>query len=487
MIPRKQYLHLARVVLENRTGLSLVTGHPDHGFDSVLVRDANGLPTIPGTALAGVLRHQFEALRDKEAGRGLFGYQDGDRGMPSRLQISWACLLDQHGQAIFGLQLDPGWPHGDRVLEAALAADVQRKRVRINHRGVAMNTGHFDRAILPAGHRFAVELTIESDLPEDPALDDVLGLLAGPGFFLGGGTRSGMGHMELVRCHCRTFDLQSTDAAAAFRELSPDPGAVDGLKHYQPEARVLPGRSAARLSLRCEDYYRFGGDAAMLPDGLRAQELADVDLLPQFEPVLIWPDGGKAQLEQEYALIPGASVKGAMAHRFAFYYNALSGVFADDLDAAEIGHWDKTKDSPGVRALFGYVEAEKSDDKPAAAAGCLYVEDARIRMEAGELQKMMHVAVDVFTGGARHGMLFDELVLHSDQPVEITLRLDQTRLARACQREGVDESQVQNALRRTLEDLCQGLLPLGAGGGRGYGIFTGSLQGQLTAGQGEVK
>src|SRR5699024_10508107 len=105
VIPRTSHLYIARVVLENATALSLVTGHPEHGFDSVLVRDANKLPTIPGTALAGVLRHQFETLRGRQAAEQVFGFQRHDRGSASRLHTGWASILDRHGQAVFGLRL----------------------------------------------------------------------------------------------------------------------------------------------------------------------------------------------------------------------------------------------------------------------------------------------------------------------------------------------------------------------------------------------
>lgn len=480
MIPRKSHLYIARAVLENATALSLVTGHPEHGFDSVLVRDANNLPTIPGTALAGVLRHHFETLHDNKMAEDVFGFQRGDRGCASRLHVGWASILDQNGRAVFGLRLsdDSESLGGDDAIGPLLEDDRQRQRVRLNHRGVAADTGKFDRAVLPAGCRFAVELALESDQADDPAWTDLLGLLASPDLRLGGGTRAGMGRMRLQSCHQRCFDLRSQADAEAFRALPPQPDAVDGLQAFDPQPTALPGHVDGWLRLQCEDFFRFGGEAAELPD-----EFADgkpADLLPKFEPVLEWPDGAKAQWQRRALLVPGASVKGALAHRTAFHYNALTGVFADDMDTEALAAWDKTEHCPGVRALFGFVAAQKpAEGQGAARAGCLYIDDARIVIGAGEFKRLMHVAIDQFTGGARHGMLFEEQMVATGREIELEIRLDQERLDDACRLEGIEPATVRKALSRALDDIATGMLPLGAASGRGHGVFTGRLEGEL--------
>lgn len=478
MIPRKRYLYIARVVLENTTALSLVTGHPEHGFDSVLVRDANGLPTIPGTALAGVLRHHFETLRGAQSAQELFGFQHHDCGLASRLQVGWASLLDQNGKAVFGLQFVPEDLEGDRVLGPLLEGDRQRQRVRIDHRGVAADTGKFDRAVLPAGCRFAVELALESDRADDPAWTDILGLLAGPDLRLGGATRAGMGRMTLRRCRQRCFDLEDDSDAEAFCNLSPRPDAVETLQPFDPEPGMLPGHVEGRLKLQCEDFFRFGGEAGELPDELSRGKPAD--LLPKFEPLLEWPNDETSHWQRRVLLIPGASVKGAIAHRVAFHYNALTGVFADTMPAEDLASWDKTADCPCVRALFGFVAGQKPDGgEDAARAGCLYIDDARVEIDQEELTRLMHVAIDQFTGGARHGMLFDEQMAATDREIEIELRLDHERLRLSSQREGAEPGDVLSALSMALEDVATGMLPLGAASGRGHGIFTGRLEGDL--------
>ncbi len=64
-------------------------------FDSALVTDANDLPAIPGSSLAGVLRHLWRGTYGSHThDDALFGYQSGNLGDASRLAISWGALLD---------------------------------------------------------------------------------------------------------------------------------------------------------------------------------------------------------------------------------------------------------------------------------------------------------------------------------------------------------------------------------------------------------
>ena len=479
MIPRQQYLYIARLVLENRTGLSLATGHPDHGFDSVLVKDANGLPTLPGTAIAGVLRGAFRARNGKDKTNQLFGHQKGKESHPSCLHIGWGCLLDQNGRAVFGLQLNPADLRKDELLRPLLEADHQRQRVRINHRGVAADTGKFDRAVLPAGHRFAVELALESEHADDPHWNELLGLLAGDQIRLGGSTRAGFGRMDMVACHQRRFDLGNPDDAQAFKQLAASPGDSSSLQACQPDP-LAPGEMAGgTLELHCDDFFRFGGQAG--ESGAIGQSGKPADLLPKFEPLIDW-SGNKALSQLGVLLIPGSSVKGALAHRFAFHYNALTETFADKLEANQIDGWDKAADCPGTRALFGYVADKKPETGAVALAGCLFIDDARLPISESDLKGMIHVAIDQFTGGARHGMLFEEQLVATRQTLTIDLSLDNKRLEENCQRLASGESSqpsadtIRHALRRALEDLTQGMLPLGAASGRGHGFFSGELK-----------
>ena len=90
-VPAPQILHLVRITLEAISPLSLGSGEielvdrrrmegreekPSRGTEMALVRDANGLPTIPGSALQGVLRHLHSTTYGEDLTKKLFGFAD---------------------------------------------------------------------------------------------------------------------------------------------------------------------------------------------------------------------------------------------------------------------------------------------------------------------------------------------------------------------------------------------------------------------------
>jgi len=130
------------------------------------VRDANGLPAIPGSSLAGVLRHAYQDHYDAETEKpintnALFGSakEEEEKGNPSFVHISWGCLHDQNNEPIEGL-LDPNdkrWD--DDILKNALEAiPVRRDHVKLNHRNVsdAEKQGKFERIIILDDHVFSI-------------------------------------------------------------------------------------------------------------------------------------------------------------------------------------------------------------------------------------------------------------------------------------------------------------------------------------------
>ena len=61
-IKKSGYNHrfLARFVIEAETPLAVGSGEKDVLTDALVATDVNGLPYIPGTAIAGVVRHMIE-------------------------------------------------------------------------------------------------------------------------------------------------------------------------------------------------------------------------------------------------------------------------------------------------------------------------------------------------------------------------------------------------------------------------------------------
>ncbi len=466
----RSVLYIVRFVLEARTALSIGSGGVDGVYDHPIVRDANGLPSIPGTSLAGVLRHLWINDPGLHSADSLFG----DLGEASRLEVAACALHDSQGQPVEGLLLSPADRdrlRRDWLLSTAVKTredPLFRDRVRLNHRGVAVRTGKFDRGLLAAGHRFSGELRLWSETPNDPNWPVLLGLLADPRLRLGGATRAGMGAMTLVSLHTGCFNLHDPADITAFQWLAPSLGATTGLPACNPASLPVPDANTHTLEIELipRDFWRIGQGNEPLSHSRKT-----ADLLPKLEPIVTWTQGG-AVAGTRYALVPGSSVKGALAHRMAFHWNALNGRFVDDLNVEEIPTWDKSEHCPGVREIFGYAKdrdtASGRSRDASGQVGHVLIDDAHIEITEQDrrqrVQAMIHNSIDRFTSGARNRMLFtEELLYQCPIPLRITLL------------PGIDkaEATARRALARAIRDLCEGRLALGGGVTKGHGSFTG--------------
>ncbi|MCG5536617.1 RAMP superfamily CRISPR-associated protein [Ectothiorhodospira mobilis] len=460
---REPVIHLARVVLEAATPLSVTTGQPDGVLDTALVTDANGLPALPGTSLAGVLRHLWQAEYGEDSAKALFGYQEGDEGTPSRVSVSWGALVDSRGQPAEGLLLgaDRKRLQEDDVLRAAAELPVIRERVSLSEGGAAVDTGKFDRTILPAGHRFALELTLAGGTDEE--WQQLLGLLEHPGLRAGGATRAGLGRLQRVTCHAGTFDREDREQAAAFLALRRGLADTEGLSEQQPAVQTGDAWLTATLQLEPEGPWRIGQGE---PDP-EANEEKPADLLPVTEGRIRW-DGGTGRVEERSLLFPASSLKGALAHRFVFHAHCLAGRWAEDETATE---------APEKTALFGSVKQDTEGNAESGRAGCLTLDDAWVEAEPERL-RVMHNAIDRFTGGVRDRVLFEEEDLLGGE-VRLRLALDRRRLEQYAAELDMDTDTIRQALSRALSDLCEGRLALGSRTTIGNGIFRGRLKGPL--------
>ncbi|HFD17050.1 MAG TPA: hypothetical protein ENJ38_12210 [Rhodospirillales bacterium] len=479
-------LHLARLVLEARTALSVSTGLSEGTFDTQLVRDANGLPALPATSIAGVLRHLWIDAHGEASAQALFGYQDKKAGQTSRLAVSWGALLDSRGRPAEGLLI--GNEGGERLKDplyesVLLQADVPvtRDRVRLTHRGAAADRGKFDRSVLPAGHRFALELRLWSENKDDEDWMRLLALFHHPLFRLGGATRAGLGAMALVSCHARSFDLRDREESQAFRALPHGLADREGLEDITGAAKAHGRHEGLRqgaLRLRARGFWRIGeGEEPLINRDAQGRPLKAADLLPRIEEAVTWKPTEDGKRTIRLCLLPGSSLKGALAHRMAFHYRRLSSAWAEE----QTGGPDDARPA-ALDALLGAV---KNGDEEAAGKGCagaLFIDDTGIEADTGQVARLMHNAIDRFTGGVRDRVLYEEESLFGGE-IEVRITLDTHRFEKNLKLLGLqDEAEtrrIRDAFRLTLDDLCQGRLALGSRTTTGNGFFDGGLEGEL--------
>ena len=479
-------LHLARLVLEAKTALSVSTGLSEGTFDTQLVRDANGLPALPGTSVTGVLRHLWIDIHgdgQETSANTLFGYQDKKAGQASRLTVSWGALLDSRGWPAEGLLI--GDEGGERLKDplyegVLMQADVPvtRDRVRLTHRGAAADQGKFDRSVLPAGHRFALELRLWSENKDDEDWMRLLALFAHPLFRLGGATRAGLGAMALVACHARSFDLTQENDINAFSNLRPELADREGLEDITEavKARVLSqGLHQGNLELEARGFWRIGqGESLLGPD----DKGKVADLLPKVEEAVTWEPTEDGKRTLRLCLLPGSSFKGALAHRMAFHYRRLAGEWVED----QSGEPEDMR-PPALDALLGAVKNDdKEDNKGKGCAGALFIDDAWIEADTAQVARLMHNAIDRFTGGVRDRVLYEEENLFGGK-LQVRITLDARRFEKNMALLGLqDEAEkrrIRDAFRLALDDLCQGRLALGSRTTTGNGFFEGRLEGPL--------
>lgn len=462
---------LARITIEFRTPFIVGTGGGDDSVDSLCVTDANGLPAIPGTSLAGVLRHSIGAGDpDSDACRALFGFQQNDRGQASRLHVSWAQAHDSNDRSIpfRGVVVEK-----DPVL-GFLSEGVRRDHVRIDSRGVVDGRGKFDELLVPAGARFTFELRLDLDGLDDgvPRLNDIVAKLKSSDLRLGGRSRRGLGDFTVRRVLYRTFDLgEEVDWVALSRLPNALDISVPGDLMTSIEVEPAPAADTvtATLTLKAEDFFLFGGDPDV-GEERRQGEKPRPDMNAFRERRILWKKGkGVVTDKPEYVLV-ASGIKGALRHRTAFHSRRLAGRVLDwrqplteEAKAQAIAPPDV---EPAIVELFGSTkrsdkEREGLEERP----GRVLVTELRAKdLKTGRLQ---HVSLDRFTSGPIDSALFDE------EPVwapEREWKLD----VHVVHAGGVPPENRQ-PLVSALEDLAAGRLAVGGGASRGHGYFRGEL------------
>ena len=457
-----KYRLLSRITLEALSPLVIGSGNKNIKTDTVVAKDVNELPYIPATTLAGLIRHSLP----EEEQRRWMGYQTKEESYGSQLILSEAKILSEDGKPIDGLSNKE-----DAVKQLCYQLPI-RQHVRINHQGVAEKNGKFDEEIVPKGMRFCFEMELMSEEDDNEIMDKILSTIQSNGFRIGSGSRSGFGQISIVSILHKKLDLSTPkDLKLYLSKSSSLENIWKGFEPYTPAVNTNTDYISYELTLQPTDFMLFGAGFG--------DEHSDMTFVR--EPVIQWDNDDRANIieKEKVILIPGSSVKGALAHRTAYHYNKLKGCFADGKSAEELQeHVGKQNDA--VKLLFGSEGDKRGKDKK---RGNILISDV-IQIQTKELEKKVlnHVKIDRFTGGAVTGALFSEEVLYAPK-VSFTLEilLDKAAITELKENKedkenNVDKNKALEAFETALTDLCKGYLPLGGSVNRGNGTFKGSLK-----------
>lgn len=478
-----KYTHrfLARLIIEAKTPLAIGSGEKDITTDALVATDVNGLPYIPGTAIAGVIRHLIGETNAKD----FFGWQKDDKGHGSEIIFTDAKILDSQCKVIDGLNLKV---FDDPLLKHYKSLPI-RQHVRINAKGTAYDKGKFDNQVCYAGTRFCFEIEMVATNKDTTNFNNVINTLKNKTLRIGSGTRNGFGDIEIVDLQTKILDLTNGGLKDYLRKTSNlDSDFWNKNFSCQNKNMDLPdGWDRINFDIKAKDFFLFGsgfGDE-------------DVDMTPVSAAKVEWDKKTKTgELKEKLVLMPATSLKGALAHRVAYHWNRLNRIFIGDKnDIYKYIAGDEIT-NPAVKVLFGYEENRMENGKQVTiqTRGNLIFSDViknEIKPENENTQ--VHVSIDRFTGGAKSksGALFTEKNVFGEDiifPIEI-LR-DNTSIqneAKAVFDSLPDEMKAHiglesaflnttiKALDAAINDLKNGMLPLGGGSSRGNGVFIEAL------------
>lgn len=444
------HIILSRIVIETISPMAINTGGRETGFDTQLARDVNGLPYIPGTSVAGVWRHICESAIGEEESRFWFGFSDRDKSSRSLLAVSNGCIHDHMNKPVQGLKPLSAISKDPLLAELKREKPLHREHVRMNDRGVAAHEGKYDQVLLPTGTRFTIELRVQTDSYSSEFEKRWLNLVSlwnDRRFVFGATTRNGLGRFKIISTQQNLIDLQQ--GATASKCIADWRNGVNCNNLNLPANVNEATKLIAELGVKALDNWRSGVGSQQLG---KVSD-SNVNIITYSENVIEWKSNQGALSRAPRAVLAGSTIKGILAHRIAFHYNRHTQRWAENLEEASHKEWEARP--LGLSQILGHADEENHE---ASTAGKLFIDDAQI--EYKDTIVRTHNSIDRFTGGVRKGALYSEELLY--QP-SFTIRIW------APSEISLDKA-LKSALADTVKDIETGLLPFGAGAGRGNSL-----------------
>lgn len=508
------------VLAETDSPLAVNSGDSSLLIDNKIARDANGLPYIPGTSIAGVVRSLYEKEVGFNDAKFLFGFigRDkirGEQEQGSRLIFSDAHVTEADGSTVIdGLHELKNTDYLQSLLQIP-----ERDHVNINDRGTVKGSNKYDRQILLTGTRFGFEIELTGNEADRSAWKKLIELMQHPLFRLGSGTRNGSGKIKIIGLAEREYDLTDKEDLTDYlnKKSNLNNTLSANRKNYSLDnSSVLQDYS---LRLAPKDFMFFG---TSLPD-------SEVDNKPKAEHKWVWKDG-RCELK-EYYLLPATSIKGALSHRTAFHFNRLTDTYIGESEPfttedfnwnadretdtwqlpdtsnwqADDERWQAEEDKLMQQSFIDFKEASNEwqrfmnatdtigkrnsrtlptgEENPAVAylfgtaanqkrqqgnIGRVIIEDIYLEKDFCEPHVFNHVKIDRLTGGAYDGALFQEKALYTEQSIDFKIVF----YAPADNEKKPDQyDKMKEAFEAALSDIKNELLPLGGAVTKGYGFF----------------
>lgn len=438
--------HYLKITFQLDSPLCIGSGRNDI-TDQDILRDARGIPYIPGSAVAGVIREACQGIMDEKAWKHYFGYSSTNTGNKFNSEDD---IIES--QIIF--------------YDATLVGDNKDKdgnpKYRISQRdGVALNEyksakkqAKFDREILEGDCKFQTFIEIseeQSDINEKVKAHEVLINIAKiwkeTDIRFGAKTTRGFGKICNVEIIRRSFELVK----------NPDNGLEDWLEFnlFDDDSWEVGDSYEDMLKTLNEDKKWTLKDSKKLSLKLKLEgglsirrystECSDEESSPDQEQLTTVKFDKNGS--EEVAVIPGTTWAGAIGHRME-----------ELIDCSKVKKIERDKDDIQTYYYFGTVNGKVKEKS------LVYFSESKLT--GGQFKKMSRNAIDRFLGSTAEGALFTEKIYIGG---ETTLDIgfgDPYNTA------VVYSDDFINALAATLTDLHEGYLAVGGATSVGRGIFS---------------
>lgn len=455
------------------TASPLVIGAQDDELVDIPIQvDGQGVPIIPGTALAGVLKSRMSTHES--------AWGSGEQA--SSIVVDDATWKPRKSET---------WP----------MIDV-RDGVSLNRYTRSAEIGFlYDYEVIPQGAQFDFQLTVDGQ--QEDVVADLLAHLTS-GFAVGRSTTKGLGrvflHQHSVYKRNRSSRQDLIDLVTGGK---PDPVRIQALAD--------PIADHATITIPWHAYGPVLVSDASLGDA--------VDIVPKV--ARFW----KKDAKRVSLVIPGSSTKGALRAHAESILRTVLGSESENRPAQPTGEWSERRSlhkrdlqpESGME-LIALLFGTAGDRDGNGRRGVISVEECRSKMDwswvqwsevvaankhdgvtDGFAQSQLlealckldgpcreqnpsgckhlgvgrfvigeHVAIDRWTGAAADGALYSVLepwLTKEGDWTPLVLEIDQSRLH-------ADEEAAPAAmylLLLTLRDFCEGWIPLGFGSAKGYG------------------
>lgn len=436
--------HYLKITFQLDSPLCIGSGRNDI-TDQDILRDARGIPYIPGSAVAGVLREACQGIMDEKAWKYYFGYSSTNTGnkVKSDDDITESRIIF-YDATLVGDNKDKDGNPKYRI--------SQRDGVALNEYKSAKKQAKFDWEILEGNCKFQtfIETSEEqSDINEKVKADEVLTNIAKiwkeTDIRFGAKTTRGFGKICNVEIIGKNFDFTLKDEISSWLDFDIfEENSWENAILYKDMLNTLMKdniwtlKDSKKLSLKL----RLEGGLSIRR---YSTECSDEESSPDQEQLttIKFDKNGS----EEVAVIPGTTWAGAIGHRME-----------ELIDFSKVKKFERGKDDIQTYYYFGTVNSKVKEKS------LIYFNESKLT--GGQFKKMSRNAIDRFLGSTAEGALFTEKIYIGGETILDIGFGDPYNTA------VVYSDDFINAFAGTLTDLHEGYLAVGGATSVGRGIFS---------------